>query len=121
MSEFVFLQRLFRMALSGDLGPDFPIEKLVELTEISTKSKSPLAIHTLRWDSFPGQREQLLSVQIMVGLKVLGELSTVSQKESIPLGDIKRILEAPRTLLDERLQKWNEFLRGDLATSVRGG
>jgi hypothetical protein len=120
VSELVFLQRLFRMALSGDLGSDFPVEKLAELTAVATKTKSPLAVHTLRWDSYPGQLEQLLSAQIMFGLKLLGERERVPAKESIPHREMKRILESRATVLGERLQKWNEF-REELARCASEG
>jgi hypothetical protein len=121
VSEFVLLQRLFRMGLSGDLGPDFPIEKLVELTEIATKSRPPLAVHTLRWDSFPGQLEQLLFAQIMFGLNILAELEHVSQKESFPYGELKRILAARQTQIDQRLQKWDEFREEITRSASQGG
>jgi|GEM_PF-3016732 len=47
--DFTILQRLFRIALSGRLGPDFPLEKLVSLTTVAAEDIS--ACRTPRWNA----------------------------------------------------------------------
>jgi hypothetical protein len=120
VSEFVMLQRLFRLALSGDLGEHFPVEKLIALSQIAMKNKPPLTIHTQRWDSYPGYLEALLHSQIEFGLAMLAQPDNRSLWESSWYDDAKRILEARRTLLEERLHQWAEF-RQELAQSAALG
>lgn len=55
MREFVVLQRLFRVALMGRLGPNFPVEELATLTS-ATAGGIPLC-HTPRWNPRPGMLE----------------------------------------------------------------
>ena len=49
LKQFAVLQRMFRMALKGYLGKQFPAEKLVSLTQ-ETAGAIPY-FHTLRWNS----------------------------------------------------------------------
>jgi len=51
MREFAVLQRFFRLALTGHLGTNFPLERLVELGKL-TPHASPVAVRTLRWNIF---------------------------------------------------------------------
>jgi len=55
MRKFTLLQRLFRAALSGQLGPRFPVEKLEDLATIANAAIS--AGHSPRWDAHPGYLE----------------------------------------------------------------
>ena len=57
--EFTVLQRLFRIALDGGLGVDFPVERLVALADAT--AGSVVEIRTLRWTPKEGRLEQLLS------------------------------------------------------------
>jgi hypothetical protein len=49
LQDFTILQRLFRAALDGNLGPQFPVMKLAQLTG-ATAGKAPY-FHTRRWNS----------------------------------------------------------------------
>ena len=55
MREFAVLQRLFRLALEGYLGINFPIDKLASLAEQTKKFKKEY--RTLRWLPKPNQLE----------------------------------------------------------------
>lgn len=64
MRNFVILQRLFRLALSGHLGDTFPLQALVDMSEsIETK-----AVRTLRWLPKPGVAEQVTQIEKLRGL-----------------------------------------------------
>jgi hypothetical protein len=54
LAEFTILQRLFRAALTGELGPDFPVESLALLHREAAPSAPPAAVRTPRWESRPG-------------------------------------------------------------------
>jgi hypothetical protein len=56
MRQFTLLERLFRAALAGQLGPSFPIEKLSELADAT--SSAVKSAHTPRWTPHPGQIEK---------------------------------------------------------------
>ena len=49
MAEFTVLQRLFRSALDGHLGPEFPVEKLVQLASETARHLNPDPVRTFRW------------------------------------------------------------------------
>jgi hypothetical protein len=51
-SEFAILQRMFRMAFNGQLGLDFPVEKLVALSEVTSAGAPKTLTRTLRWHDF---------------------------------------------------------------------
>ncbi|WP_446744488.1 hypothetical protein [Silvibacterium acidisoli] len=52
MKEFALAQRLVRVLLNGELGADFPVEKLVQLTT-DTKYSVPAGSRTPRWNPHP--------------------------------------------------------------------
>jgi hypothetical protein len=56
ITEFTYLQRLFRAALHGRLGERFAVEKLLALTE-ATAPDAPSPTRTLRWDMREGPCE----------------------------------------------------------------
>ncbi|WP_430404169.1 hypothetical protein [Hyphomonas sp.] len=56
MREFAILQRLFRTALDGRLGPDFPTDQLVALSEQTVSDVNPDAL-TAQWLRRPGEIE----------------------------------------------------------------
>jgi len=61
LRDFTVLQRLFRVALSGNLGPNFPTERLGALTR-ATAGGIPY-LHTPRWNGSQTSRlEQALAV-----------------------------------------------------------
>ena len=66
LRNFVLLQRIFRVALSGKLGPQFPIEKLASLTS-ATAGGIPYC-HTPRWNPRPG----VLEVSFVRRLEAVG-------------------------------------------------
>jgi hypothetical protein len=53
VNEFVQLQRFFRLALGGRLGPDFPVEKLTQLATDVRAAAEPGTYRTPRWNSRP--------------------------------------------------------------------
>jgi hypothetical protein len=55
MRQFTLLQRLFRAALAGQLGPRFPVQKLNDLAKVVNAAVK--ASHTPRWDAHPGFME----------------------------------------------------------------
>jgi hypothetical protein len=62
MRSFVWLQRLFRAGLSGDLGPHFRVERLALLAEQTSAQVSPH--RTLRWNVRPYEEERVLLYQL---------------------------------------------------------
>lgn len=50
-SELAMLQRLFRMALTGELGENFPVEKMAELNEVLSVGAPQKLARTLRWNN----------------------------------------------------------------------
>jgi hypothetical protein len=52
--EFTMLQRLFRMALNGQLGENFPLEKMIELDQALSTGAPQTMARTLRWHSSLG-------------------------------------------------------------------
>ncbi|MBU2605386.1 MAG: hypothetical protein KKC43_05795 [Alphaproteobacteria bacterium] len=73
MREFAILQRLFRTALDGRLGPDFPTDQLVELSQQTAKDVNPDAL-TAQWLRRPGEIEGQLFAR------------TAALAETIPAG-----------------------------------
>jgi hypothetical protein len=60
LSEFTVLQRLFRLGLTGELGPDFPVESLALLHRDAAPAAPPPPVRTPRWDTRPGLLEHSL-------------------------------------------------------------
>jgi len=60
MNEFAILQRLFRLALGGELGQAFPIHKLAELHGAVAQGEKQPYSRTLRWNARPGRLEMSL-------------------------------------------------------------
>lgn len=50
-AEFTMAQRLFRLGLDGQLGENFPVEKLLELDQALSAGASPAFARTLRWSN----------------------------------------------------------------------
>jgi hypothetical protein len=50
--EFTILQRMFRMAFNGQLGMNFPVGKLVALSEVASSGAPKTLNRTLRWHDF---------------------------------------------------------------------
>ncbi|HKQ92718.1 MAG TPA: hypothetical protein VJZ77_18815 [Blastocatellia bacterium] len=59
LSEFTTLQRMFRMAFNGQLGPRFPVEKLVRLADEASAGAPKTVTRTLRWNVSPGVSDRL--------------------------------------------------------------
>lgn len=83
MREFVVLQRLFRVALEGRLGPKFPVEELASLTS-ATAGRIPFC-RTPRWNPRPGDLERNLLVA---------------------LDDVGRDLGTSQSVMDESARAW---------------
>ena len=60
LAEFTVLQRLFRLGLASELGPDFPVESLALLHREAAPAAPPLPVRTPRWDTRPGLLERSL-------------------------------------------------------------
>lgn len=52
-AEFAQLQRLFRLAFDGELGPDFPVERLGHLAAALDANAEPVHWRTARWNASP--------------------------------------------------------------------
>src|SRR5262249_49678876 len=63
-AEFVFLQRFFRLAFSGKLGQDFPIEKLEGLMAATATAATGTPSRTPRWNVRPAQQELRLGATL---------------------------------------------------------
>jgi hypothetical protein len=62
LSEFAILQRMFRMAFSGQLGLRFPVEKLIQLSDATAAGAPKTLTRTLRWNVTAGRRGGLYSL-----------------------------------------------------------
>ena len=72
MREFAVLQRFVRLALSGDLGQSFPIDRFVELAKVQPHT-APTPVRTLRWNIFSSrQRDELVRAGFGPQLEPLG-------------------------------------------------
>jgi hypothetical protein len=80
MRDFTTLQRMFRVALAGALGPDFPMQKLALLAR---ETRGAVAkTHTLRWNYRPGLVEARFGAQLRV---FSGALSAAGDLTGAPL------------------------------------
>jgi hypothetical protein len=95
LSEFTLLQRLFRLALGGQLGRDFPIETLAELHFEVAPTTPAAPVRTLRWDSRPGLLEQFL------GKLVDSSLTSLNGKDGLETAPLRIALDAIRSLTAE--------------------
>jgi len=68
LREFALLQRLFRSAIAGRLGPDFPITRLSALVAATSKFK-PKAQRTLRWNLRSGALEFQFLERTMMSMR----------------------------------------------------
>jgi hypothetical protein len=95
LTEFALLQRLFRLALAGQLGGDFPIEALADLHREVAPSTPAAPVRTLRWDSHPGKLEHDL------GMLVVERLDASNGKEGPETTPLREALAAIRALTAE--------------------
>lgn len=87
MREFTALQRFFRLALDGDLGQDFPLQRLVELQAAGSPSATP-ASSTPEWEVPPESAASYsrLSAPASKLLRDLGvDDSVAAERAPIPL------------------------------------
>jgi hypothetical protein len=68
--EFAILQRLFRVALNGGLGPKFPLGKLADLAQDTSRGVTPGA-RTMRWNVRPGSLEMRFGRNLISMMKDL--------------------------------------------------
>jgi hypothetical protein len=73
--EFTALQRLFRLALDGGLGPHFPLARLEALTDAS-RNWVRAGVHTPRWNVHPG----LIEAKALEAAIVLREMQDQPEK-----------------------------------------
>lgn len=84
LREFALLQRLFRVALEGELGPRFPLKRLNELSQIVATDVGHAA-RTPRWNAIPAKLE-LEFLSTMIGItRELSESRESSMAALAPL------------------------------------
>lgn len=71
--EFTALQRLFRCALDGSLGQEFPLWKLLGLIDIVEPEPEANYVRTPRWNALEGIVESQLQFQMAIGWEMLAE------------------------------------------------
>jgi tetratricopeptide (TPR) repeat protein len=101
MRQFTLLERLFRAALAGQLGPSFPIEKLSELADAT--SSTVKSAHTPRWTPHPGQIEKYYLNQmsdLADNLKSVGKYDKLVARQ-----------DACFTSLQRKAKTWTEAAR----------
>jgi hypothetical protein len=103
-AEFARLQRLFRAALRGRLGKQFPLEKLVALTDATAPAPGANAgVRTPRWNSGGGFRalaqERGRATNLLDTLDKLEGAVAVAQP---PVARALGVLRPLRPLLEER-------------------
>lgn len=81
LREFAVLQRLFRVALSGNLGSNFPVTKLAHLAQdLEVPEKPSSDYRTMRWNVRPG----LLELQFASALQSVDTGSIGSGSSEVP-------------------------------------
>jgi hypothetical protein len=114
-AEFTLLQRLFRVALLGNLGKDFPVERLVALTDATAPAKgAPRTVRTPRWNSGGGLRALAQEKGQAEELKALVERIEKlpdGQKDG-PVAEGLEALRACHALLEERARKAEQVIEG---------
>lgn len=69
--QFIVLQRLFRLALDGELGPRFPLERLLALSRLTARAPAS-AVRTARWYDEAGQLEKRFATTLVSAERELG-------------------------------------------------
>ncbi len=92
--EFTVLQRLFRMAFNGQLGEEFPVEKLSVLSEVLAAGAPKTVTRTLRWNAAPTDR---FAFHLMMSSGLDGENLTDAQEIRKALGVSKDGEQLSRT------------------------
>ena len=96
--QFTVLQRLFRLALDGTLGEDFPLHRLVELAQGTAEHVSTTP--TLRWNVRPGLLESSLAIeleQVLASAEPTGSLATRNGSDAaVVRGSDRRIRRLDR-------------------------
>ncbi len=124
MRELTVLQRLFRMALAGHLGADFPLERLVDL---STATQGAVKkVKTPRWDKKDKEMSLALTFR-----RILTEVPAIIQqkKTGASASESAKILELEalvKTILDSKddTQFWKaveSLAQAPLLTSLANG
>ena len=125
MKQFVVLQRLFRLALDGSLGVDFPLQKLVSFQE---KTKKRIKIHRHeRWNynssfvnllesqsSYFESKLSSLEGNLTIKESCKSEISTALENKVelwVFLGDIESFCDTSQGIFSKILDRRN-ILRG---------
>ncbi len=90
--EFTVLQRLFRAALDGKLGPNFPTEKLIDLTKVAQQQSAYQAVRTPRWNHRPGSLE-FRFIEVLMGIQKEIGLSGDASPEAKWVGQASKALD----------------------------
>jgi hypothetical protein len=114
-AEFTVLQRLFRAAFLGKLGKDFPIERLLALTEATVPASGTVrSVRTPRWNSGGGLRAlaaENVRIREVAGLiQKLDKLPEHQRGAKVDQG--LEMLRACRDLLEERSKQAGQLLKG---------
>ncbi|MEI9970696.1 MAG: hypothetical protein WDO73_00855 [Ignavibacteriota bacterium] len=125
--NFVLLQRLFRVALSGGLGPKFPIEKLSLLTS-ATSGEIPYC-RTPRWNPRPGLLEASFVSrlrQTQAELAAAGAMSSLTYQIASQMQSCQSLIARAvgargdtRLLADIPSAEWNRACRFETAEDTR--
>jgi hypothetical protein len=114
MAEFTVLQRLFRVAFEGKLGKQFPVERLVALTDATAPAKgTPRAVRTPRWnplllaDLGAEKAEVKRLAELIARLEALRE-----EKEKAEVASGLAALRSCRELLEERGKQVDALVAG---------
>jgi hypothetical protein len=94
--EFAILQRMFRMAFNGQLGVNFPVGKLVALSEVASAGAPKTLNRTLRWHDFNQSRnsnDDELTSRLVKDIRLALGLSKDEE-------EYKRVYKAPLPALD---------------------
>ena len=79
LQDFTIMQRLFRTALNGSFGPEFPVEKLVDLAIATKTPRTPCA--TPRWLNRPSLTAETTEQALAQFLREIPVPSTYANPE----------------------------------------
>lgn len=86
--QFIVLQRFFRLALDGELGPRFPLERLLALSRLTARAPAS-SVRTARWYDEAGQLEKRFAATLVSAER---ELEAVHHSSARPpwVGEARR-------------------------------
>lgn len=103
LGELTALQRFFRAAFEGRLGPSFPLERIVELAQLTTPT-SRATVETPRWESKPGVLEQELGAMLRAAIEQLSRDPSVPRTITVGFNRCVDLVERERGL-----DRWSQL------------